>query len=87
MAIKKWVNGNITVTADTTEVYPHDPGNGAPIMVDHRNGCCATMPCALDQGVLDGDQRAVVLGNSTLRWLSEIQDQATQWLRDQGCDF
>lgn len=61
---------------DSREVYPDDPGNGTPAVVDGPGGASATLWCAADTGELMGDDGGA----------QEIPARALAWLQGEAID-
>lgn len=69
--------GKLCIELDPQEIFPDDPGQGAPCMV-YKDKHSATYNCALDTGELD-------LGEYTLSteewdWLASQSDRVDSWL-------
>lgn len=60
---------NIRIELDAAQIFPEDPGQGAPAMVYHRN-LSGTYWCAHDTGELDG----VTLPPALYQWLDNQFD-------------
>lgn len=65
------------IVMDDSEIFPHDPGQGTPLMVYGPKNSSSTFTCALCEGELDGYGE---LPPSILRWLDDVSDRAYEWL-------
>lgn len=76
---KEIKKGNLRLLLDRNEVYPDDPGAGAPAIVLTANGkYCATYWCAINEGELElgGYQ----LSDKQLDWLYSLEDEINDFL-------
>jgi hypothetical protein len=78
--------GGLTLTLDVTQVFPDDPGNGTPAIVE-LDGCTATYDCAMGTGELVGRRGALMLSDGDMRWLSQQQRHVDEvWRQGQERD-
>ena len=72
--------GGILVKLDRNEVYPDDPGNGTPAIVQLFQ-YTATFWCASGEGELT-DERGQTrqLSTEQLDWLDSVENQVDQFL-------
>lgn len=76
--------GGLTVVLDSREIFPDDPGQGTPAMVnlDSRKAS-ATFNCAWNEGTLSRDDGGEVpLTISQSRWLDEIGDEVDAFIAE-----
>ena len=65
-----------SVTLDTSEVFPDDPGQGAPAIVTAPGGRTGTFWCAIGEGEVDGATIPVAVFN----WLNSIEAEVNAFL-------
>jgi hypothetical protein len=66
----------IVIHLDSNEIYPDDPGAGAPAIVETTNGdYTATYWCALDTGTLSGREGDKDLTLAQQEWLDAKFDE------------
>lgn len=58
-------NSAWSLTLDPSQIFPDDPGAGAPLLVEGPDGLVGTYHCAIEMGVCDG----VLLPPSVYDWL------------------
>lgn len=76
---KEFNFGNLKVELDKSEVYPDDPGAGAPAIVSVADGkFSATYWCAINEGELELD--GYQLSKRQLDWLYRIEDEINDFL-------
>tara|TARA_R100000458_G_scaffold15199_1_gene12939 strand:- start:850 stop:1095 length:246 start_codon:yes stop_codon:yes gene_type:complete len=76
---KEYSFGNLKVELDRNEVYPDDPGAGAPAIVSVANGkFVATYWCAINEGELE--LGAYQLSDKQLDWLYSLEDEINEFL-------
>lgn len=78
---KTITRGRLTVRLDRGQVFPDDPGNGTPALVE-APGYCSTYWCACGEGELLGneDGGTLRLTAAELRWLEGLDQQITEYL-------
>ena len=76
---KEFKHGNLKVELDRNEVYPDDPGAGAPAIVSVANGkFSATYWCAINEGELELD--GYQLSDKQLVWLYSLENEINEFL-------
>lgn len=63
----------ITLTLDTSEVFPSDPGNGTPAMIYFKQGSTkysATYNCVMDTGEIENYE----VTDRVYTWLDNMAD-------------
>jgi hypothetical protein len=76
-------NGNLTVTLDRAQVFPDDPGEGTPIMVEWTGKAGATYNCAVNEGILSGygNNEDKELTDKQLEWLDSLENKIEEFLQ------
>jgi hypothetical protein len=70
----------IKLILDSSEIYPDDPGQGTPAMVE-KGTSSATFWCASEQGVLmDTQYHDVELSRAACSWLDSKVDYVNAFL-------
>lgn len=66
--------GGITLTLDVRQVFPDDPGNGTPAMVETKHGT-ASYDCAMGEGEVTGGRNGYAhpISNTQMKWLEKQQ--------------
>ena len=78
---KTFRKGKLTLTADKRQVFPDDPGNGTPLMVDYDGKYYASYNCAVNEGYLhSGDNGDKRLSDKQIEWLSSVEAEAEAFL-------
>lgn len=73
MTIKTFSRAGWTLTLDSSEIIPGDPGAGTPAIVEGPRGKSGTYFCVVDTGeCIDGDYSYPVPAG-VLRWLESMQ--------------
>jgi hypothetical protein len=75
--------GGILVHLDASQIYPENPGEGTPIIIEHPEGDdTASWGCGYEGGNLDdvlperfGDRER----RGVMRWLDSISEQVEAW--------
>lgn len=81
--VKTYSRGHLTLTLDSEQIFPDDPGNGTPALVKWRDEYQATYHCALDTGQLMGTGRHhgdFHLSRGDINWLDELFDTVANFL-------
>jgi hypothetical protein len=69
------------VVLDSDEVFPDDPGQGTPAMVNGPRALSATYHCALSETVLvDDGGRDVPIPAAVQRWLEDVEDEVSAFI-------
>lgn len=73
--------GNLKIELDKNQVFPDDPGDGAPAMVTFGD-YCASITCAICEGELTSHKRGFTLSLSEeqIEWLSNQEDEVNRFL-------
>lgn len=74
---KTYFCGSYKLVLDSSEIYPDDPGNGAPAML-HCGKRSATYYCAADTGDLD----ELEMPPSVMKWLDRMADTVAKFIED-----
>lgn len=77
MTILRGPNG-AKVHLDKYEIYPDDPGQGTPVLVEWE-GHFGTYNCCTDTGEIDGWE----LPKNVLEWLNGLGEQIDEWLTEE----
>ncbi len=75
--------GGIQLVLDSSQVFPDDPGNGTPALIEKVKGgrvvATSTYNCALGEGVLDGGRDGdVTLTDAQLEWLDSMDSAVNE---------
>lgn len=75
--LKRKIKGpdRVVLHLDATEIYPDNPGNGTPIMVEYM-GAFATYNCAMGEGEIEG----IELPREVMQWLDNHVNILDDWL-------
>lgn len=69
----------IRIIMDPSQVFPHDPGQGTPVLVELKNGDTATWNCAINEGeTADGNE----FTDEQMKWLNKQTPKVEQWMKD-----
>lgn len=72
----------IKLILDSSEIYPDDPGQGTPAMVEKGNNS-ATYWCATGEGVVSDEMgRDILLSRGALNWLNGLEGYVDKFIRD-----
>jgi len=74
---KTYVYGSYKLVLDSSEIYPDNPGNGAPAMV-HCAGRSGTYGCVVDTQELED----LDLPTSVLNWLDKMANTVDCFIAD-----
>ena len=77
----------IVLELDSSQIFPDDPGQGTPAMVEYKGGY-ATFNCAQSTGVVDGGRKGdIQLPDECVEWLDsdEVESQVEE-MYDAGED-
>jgi len=69
----------ITLTLDSAEIYPDDPGAGTPAMVEWRDAS-GTYQCAIDTGEISNWAGDVKLTAIQVAWLESKLDMVNDFV-------
>ena len=77
--MKKQLTGprNIKLELDSAEIYPDDPGQGTPAMVEYKGGV-GTLNCVEGEGYVDGGRKGdISVPQECMDWLAsdKVQDE------------
>jgi len=67
--------GGIKIELDADEIFPNDPGQGTPILVNLYEGT-ASYNCAVSENEVDG----IELEQIQIEWLNKLEYQIDTWL-------
>jgi hypothetical protein len=74
MTIQTFKRGGYTLTLDSSEIVPGNPGEGTPAMVEGPKGTSGTFFCVIDTGeMIDGDYSHPVPAG-ILKWLESMTE-------------
>jgi len=67
--------GGIKLVLDPAEVFPDDPGQGTPALVEYKGGT-ATFWCAQGEGYVDSRNGDIPLTEAQSQWLHSDEIEA-----------
>lgn len=66
----------LKIVLDADEVFPADPGNGCPALVEHSSGATGTFWCVRDTGEMMSDNwETLDLTGKQMDWLDKQSDK------------
>jgi len=80
--------GGLRLTVDRDEVFPDDPGNGTPCMLNLFE-YSGTLAMACSEGELNSTRGDKKLSQAQCRWVNEVEDDANAyaWENDDQAFF
>lgn len=73
----------ILIALDTNEIYPSDPGQGTPVLIETTDGkYTATWDCGMDTGELDCG--GYILNDRQKAWLATQETTVDEWRHANG---
>lgn len=71
----------ILIELDASQIFPGDPGQGTPVLVELASGQTGTWNCVTSEGEVDG----VRLTPEQSAWLDDKTPEVEKWMRKHGC--